>query len=626
MNADDTLSELELRILIESKKKSLSEIADLLRMDVEEVSALLDRANRKVSAGYIRTISEEKVFLPRPVAFRIGRKIGQPQIGTMKVGSQIVELLSKGIYSAPWNSLKELISNSFDADATKVEIQYVPEEKKLVVDDDGLGMDYVDFEEHFTFIVRSLKREEGLSTPLFKRPIIGKIGIGFIAVSELCDKIKVTSSKKGADTYFEAEIDFSIMRSEEAKDKEFYEVSRYTLTNHAKENIDEHYTKIELLDLKDPFIDILENRFSPDFEPLSVAFPDLSSLMEEMSSKEIRDVRSEFGPYWEFLINFATVIPVEYLSDGPIFLSQDIKMPNASDSSSDKELLENLHKTLEILEDIKKKLKDYNFQVFLNGMELRKPILLPNEKEIRNGTYGKDLCLFPIENTLETTDPTTGEVSKIFYKGYFYYQRKRIIPQQLRGMITRIKNVAIGGPILDFWGHPYSGDDIYFPQTFGEIYFETGLEDAMNIDRSTFKTSHHEYAETRDVLHEFLRREVFSMAKRMYFKRRSEKAKTKSDARLESRTEAIKEILGKDFDFREIRKFTPEPVKIDKVDKSITLNTLSDTFQGFYKQDRLLLQDIAIALEIATFQSRDVEEIKEVFWRIIRLLTEYRRS
>ena len=39
-------------------------------------------------------------LLPRPV-FKLEKKIGQPQIGTMKVGSQIVEILSKGIYSAP---------------------------------------------------------------------------------------------------------------------------------------------------------------------------------------------------------------------------------------------------------------------------------------------------------------------------------------------------------------------------------------------------------------------------------------------------------------------------------------------------------------------------------------------
>ena len=623
MSTNDSLSELELRVLLESKRKSVSEIARNLGLDEGTVGRLLESAMRKMPRR--ETIETSALsILPRPV-FRLEKKIGEQQIGTMKVGSQIVELLSKGIYSAPWNSLKELISNSFDADATKVGIQYVPKERKLIVNDDGLGMDYVDFDEHFTFIVRSLKRERGLVTPLFRRPIIGKIGIGFVAVSELCDKIRVTSAKKGADTYFKAEIDFSIMRSEEARDKEFYEVSKYTLTNYVKENIDEHYTKVELLELKEPFIAILENRSSSDSELSSVAFSDISSLMNEVGNREIRDIRGEFGPYWEFVINFATVIPIEYLSNGPISISEDIKKQKPLIRSKDKKLRENLHKAVEIIQNIRMKLKDYNFKVLFNGMELRKPILLPNEKEVRNGTYGKDLCLFPIEDTIETTDPTTGEVSKIAYNGYFYYQRTRIIPQQLRGMIVRIKNVAIGGPSLDFWGHPYTGDDIYFPQTFGELYFETGLEDAMNIDRSTFKTSHQEYAETAKSLHRFLRREVFATAKRMYFKRRKERTESKENTKLEARTETIQETLGTDFEIGETRKFAEDPVVIDQSDKSVRLNILSDQFQGFKKQDRVLLQDVAIALEIAVLQSKNTSELRTLFWEVLRLMTKYRR-
>ncbi len=196
MNA---LSELELKILIESRRKTPEEIARDLRLETNTVIEMLDSANRKISESYVRSLPVEEgrayeAFLPRPTAFRLEKRIGKPQVGTMKVGSQIVELLSKGIYSAPWNSIKELISNSFDADATKVEIRFFPDEKKLTVRDDGSGMDYEDFDEHFAFIVRSLKREKGQFTPIFNRPIIGKIGIGFLAVSELCDVIKITSA------------------------------------------------------------------------------------------------------------------------------------------------------------------------------------------------------------------------------------------------------------------------------------------------------------------------------------------------------------------------------------------------------------------------------------------------
>lgn len=619
MEVDSNLSEVELRVLIEnSKKKTIREIADLLHMTEEEVSATLDAANAKISSSFMRPGREAEAFLPRPKAFRLEKRIGEQQIGTMKVGSQIVEILSKGIYSAPWNSIKELISNSFDADARKVEIQYFPEERKMIVSDDGLGMDYLDFDEHFTFIVRSLKREKGLVSEVFKRPIIGKIGIGFIAVSELCDQVKVTSAKEGSDTYVEALIDFSKIRSNEAKRKEFYEISQFTLVNFKKEDASQHYTKIELLNLKQPFIEILENKLPSDSQVVTFKPKLFEDIMEEISSESISNVKTEMGPYWEFIINLAMVIPVEYLDKGPIIQLDKADIPKA--------YLADYDRALGIIAERKEALAKYNFKVFFNGLELRKPVSFPNETEIIDGKYGDDFCLFPIEETLEAVDPATNENSKISFKGFFYYQRTRIIPQQLRGMIIRIKNVAIGGPSQDFWGHPYTGDSLYFPQTFGEIYFDSGLEDGMNIDRSTFKTTHHEYAVTRDALHNFLRARVFSTAKKMYASRRSERAANKDDKMVSSRTAAVKARLGEPFEIRETRKSAQEPIQIDRSDKTVTLNSRSEPLEGFNKKDRFLLEDVAIAIEIAAVQAKSISEVKKIFWRVLREITKYRRT
>jgi len=612
----NNLSELELRIIRESRKKSLVEIAEQFNMSVADISKTLDQANRKISADFIRSVPSEELFLPRPMAFRLERKIGEKQTGTMKVGSQIVELLSKGIYSAPWNSMKELVSNSFDADAKNVEIRYIPKEKKLIVKDDGLGMNYEDFDEHFTFIVRSSKRDKGFFTTTFRRPIIGKIGIGFLAVSELCEQLRITSAKQGSDTYFIALIDFSKMRREEVKKKEFYEVSQFELTNYEKENIAQHYTEVEVLNLKKPFIDVLENRVPSDAKLRSVESTSFDKIVEELCTGRIKNIRSEVGPFWEFLINLANVIPVNYLDDGPLSFSKGIQIS--------KERLDDYNKTLRIIAEMKDKLESYNFHVFFNGIELKKPIRFPNQAELTK--YMRDFCIFPLKNAIQATDPLTGKTSEISYRGYFYNQRTRIVPEQLRGMVIRIKNVAVGGPIHDFWGHPYSGDSTYFPQTYGEVYFDEGLEDAMNIDRSTFKTSHHEFAATRDALHEFLRKEVFQTAKEMWSKRHSQKAAVMEEARLISRDKAVKQTLGKRFKTNMIRKFSPEPVQVSVPDQTLLINILSDAFQGFKKDDRLMLQDVAIALEIAILTEKEPNKIKEAFWRLLRELTGYRRS
>lgn len=613
---DKGLTELELKVLVESRKKSVSEVAATLGISPAEVSRTLEQANRKVSSDYVRSL-DETMFLPRPKSFRLEKKIGEQQIGTMKVGSQIVEILSKGIYSAPWNSIKELISNSFDADAEKVEIQYLPEEHKLIVFDTGQGMDYADFDEHFTFIVRSLKRDKGLFSTIFKRPLIGKIGIGFIAVSELCDQVKVTSAKEGSDTYIEALIDFSKIRSYEAKRKEFYEISQFTLTNFKKEDPKQHYTRIELLNLKQSFIEILENKLPNDSQgfPKPATFED---VMKEISSRPISNVKTEMGPYWEFVINLALVIPVKYLDNGPIIQINSADIPKACRADYDK--------AVKIIKERKEALEKYNFKVIFNGLELKKPIAFPNEKDIIEGRYGDDFRLFPIEKTIETMDPTTHDISNISFKGFFYYQKTRIIPQQLRGIIVRIKNVAIGSSSLDFWGHPFTGDNLYFPQTFGEIYFDSGLEDAMNIDRSSFKTTHDEYAATRNVLHDFLRATVFSTSKKMYASRRSERASSEDTRMVSSRTEAVKARLGESFEIRETKKYASEPIQIDKSQKTITLNSRSEPLDGFDKKDRLLLEDVALAIEVAANQAKTVSEVKKAFWQILREITKYRRT
>jgi len=622
--SNESLTELELEVYLQSKKKTKEQIAESLHIELSEVDSLLESALKKMPSS---ETSESPLLdvLPRPM-FKLEKKVGKPQVGTMKVGSKIVELLSKGIYSAPWNSVKELISNSFDADAKKVEIKYFPNERKLTVNDDGSGMDYLDFDEHFAFIVRSLKRERGSLTPIFKRPIIGKIGIGFLAVSELCDVIKITSAKKGSDTYFVAEIDFESMRGEEAKKKEFYEVSRYTLTNYEKEDLNEHYTKVELEKLKEPFIDVLENRSLESSFVSNKKIRNLKDLIKKAGEKEVRDIRADFGPYWEFLVNLALVIPVAYLDQGPISFSEKTIELSQNPDEYDKKMIKDLQETTRIIDDLKRKLEQYNFEVYFNSMELRKPIFLPNEDWLKEGEYGNKIGVFPIDGEIEAKVTATEEVVKISFKGYIYYQKTRIVPKQLRGLIVRIKNVAIGGPSLDFWEHPFSGDDVYFSQTFGEIYFETGLEDSMNIDRSTFKTSHFEYDTTAKTLHRFMRDRVFASAKKMWKRRSQQKAHSKDEAIVEARENVVEKTLGTQYQLNKTRKFSDETVRIDKEKKSVTLNVLSDRFQGFKKQDRLLLEDVALALSIAMSKTTNVKEVDQIFWKVLKEITEYRRT
>lgn len=614
----EALTEIELKVLLAMRNKTVDEVASELGLEEEEISRHHKSASDKLDVGSVKLEMTEEPFVPIPTSFRLEEKIGHKQTGTMKVGSKILEMLSKGIYTAPWNSLKELISNSYDADATKVEIIYYPKEKKLVVTDDGVGMDYVDFDEHFTFIVKSDKRKKGLLTPKYKRPIIGKIGIGFIAVNELCEKIKVKSAKEKSKTYFEAIIDFSKIISEEAFEKEFYEVSKFELVNYEKDNIDDHYTIIELINIKESFLDILNNKSIEGLKHSTIYPKKIEDVIKKINN--VRNIKSELGPFWQFLINLANVIPVQYVNKGPIDFSKiDI---NNEEITEDR--IKQYNKARKIINNIKSTLKNYNFKVIFNGLELKKPILLPHQDEAK--IYGKDMILVPIIDKYEMIDNYSKEEITIHYKGYFFYQRTRIIPEGLRGILIRIKNVAIGDPSLDFWEHPYSGDSMYFPQTYGEVYIESGLEEAMNIDRSTFKSTHPEFYLFRDKIHSYLRTNVFQTAKQLYGIRRKDKDDTKTDAKKTSRNNAVKNIYGKKYNIKEVRKFDATPVTIKKDTNTIQMNTLADQFDKFKKDDRILLQDVAIALEIAEDKAKTIKDYKALFWNALRELSKYRRS
>jgi len=74
-------------------------------------------------------------------------KLGERQLLQMRVNAQILEHLSKGIYSNPARAVKELVSNAFDADATHVTIRAKPELDIFSISDNGSGMNYIDFKE-----------------------------------------------------------------------------------------------------------------------------------------------------------------------------------------------------------------------------------------------------------------------------------------------------------------------------------------------------------------------------------------------------------------------------------------------------------------------------------------------
>ena len=93
----------------------------------------------------------------------------------------------------PSTALAELVKNSYDADATLVEIAIDQSDKgRIVVRDDGQGMTLDEFEKLWMRVGSQHKREEKRSRRL-RRPFTGSKGVGRIAAQMLSKELRLIS-------------------------------------------------------------------------------------------------------------------------------------------------------------------------------------------------------------------------------------------------------------------------------------------------------------------------------------------------------------------------------------------------------------------------------------------------
>ncbi len=546
-------------------------------------------------------MSDQEPSVPT-VVYRapIRRKIGEKQEGTIKIGAEIIEVLSEGIYTSPENALKELISNSFDSDATELKITFDRENRVLRLEDNGKGMDYLDFDNNFSFITGSEKRAQGELTAR-GRPIIGKIGIGFVSASQLCEKMIVRSTKETADTKFEAEINWGEIRNQIKEitggKKEFYEISQYSLTNQEKGDIKEHFTVIELRELTREILEALTNkkpRYEQSYKFEESSFDDISDWI----AKNLSNTDKQLAPYWSFVVTLASIIPVAYTDIGPI---RSVKMHEDS------------MKAVENISDLKSEISKLGFKVTFDGVELRKPVVLPcraaEDEPLEHDVFWFDKDLVAEDDT------------ELRVKGYFYLQHGRIEVENWRGLVVRIKNTAVGGPDNSFMDYAYPGEKLYMPWTYGELYAVEGLEPAMNINRSSFKLSHPHYRALKKFIHEYMHKVVFAKARQRYYERREEKESRISGLHYKARRRLVHEGFGSAYSMTVIEGYSDDPVKYDPVRKQIEVYTRSKILAKRKPDHRLLLGDVLVAFEAAIQGSRgEPKKLRELFLKYLEEL------
>ncbi len=112
----------------------------------------------------------------------------------MTLSLNVLEHLGLNLYSSNPAVLSEAVANAWDADATRVDINLDIANGKIVLSDDGDGMTKSDINDRF-LRVGYQRRNESSPVTKFGRPVMGRKGIGKLALFGIADEILVETAK-----------------------------------------------------------------------------------------------------------------------------------------------------------------------------------------------------------------------------------------------------------------------------------------------------------------------------------------------------------------------------------------------------------------------------------------------
>ncbi len=420
---------------------------------------------------------------------RVSRRGTERVLRGTFVAARIIDDLSSGLYDSPAACLKELVNNSYDADATNVHVSVKPDARRIIVEDNGTGMDRAEFEKHFSRISESHKRDTADVTAL-GRPKIGKIGIGFIAANELCDLMVLESTKAGSTDLLRVSINFAEMRRDPSeRRREGDEIAKADYEGEVTSApVNDHYTRVFLEEIQGEAQEVLVGaRPLASTEP----GPSLYGLSAETVANRLRDPSlstwEQLDRYSQTLVGVALNVPVRYAPD---WIPEDV------------------HGQVRSFERGVSRLK---FNVSYDGTDLRKPTVFSEDAP-------------HIVKHFKVDEQHVGA------EGYFYIQHGTLRPAELQGMLIRIRNAAVGNYRSDFLGFPASTGQLFRHWISGEIWADDRLEDALNIDRRTLRVTHPAYVDLQSALHrEFA--DALSLARSDLYQARSQTKRQKDTRR-----------------------------------------------------------------------------------------------
>ncbi|MFD3230655.1 ATP-binding protein [Rahnella aceris] len=183
---------------------------------------------------------------------------------------RIIDHLGIQMYQSPTAAIAEMVSNSWDADATKVDIILPTRENRTItIKDNGIGMTLEECQNKFLTVGYDKRKHNVLArSSELDRALMGRKGIGKFAGFGIASVIKVTTISKatGEKTTFNLDID----KIRNTSNQDYVNTTRLSIDVLEREEANEaqkgnHGTILELSGLK------TERLISPDYFARSMA-------------------------------------------------------------------------------------------------------------------------------------------------------------------------------------------------------------------------------------------------------------------------------------------------------------------------------------------------------------------
>lgn len=554
--------------------------------------------------------------------------------------------LSQGLYRTPAGAIKELISNSFDADAKLVRIHTdFPRFDSFSCEDNGEGVSREEFLRLMNAgIGSSYKRSnKRVLTEVYQRPVIGRLGLGILALAQICPQFEIVSHHRDSKTSFRATIKFPPYTREEMDKIATRRIRRDELVLGGQ---------FQITDLK----------FDPEQRGVRI----FTKYLRESFRKQMRDlsrlgnksVLGKPGPYKSFDNYLNAIYDTRKHPKSLNLLSHYDQLLFGLALAPPLRVVEerNLATSLPSVQKRQLELRDFNFKVLVDNLTLANPVCLPSDRDghtaghcrlgapetkqftLTDGPIREDCRITQYTASIADSDETLNiyefeytnkEVAGklLRFSGYLFQQTGRLYPRDIQGILIRLNNIAIGKYDNSMLAYPLAEGPRY-AMVSSEIFIQDGFEDALNIDRDSFNELHPHYIRVQSYIHALLQKHIFPETwaeEKLRNRKRRDAAEERSEKRF---TEGYKKATGEEI--RTIRRVdkatvprmerpsTSSPVEFIDKQGEVAVDQAHPLLQPLLRRKKVapLVEKIAVAFERANSESSPARR-RDLFFKLL---------